>query len=447
MVNGCTSTKVDANWLIPTAAFFLHFTSLGMQYSIGLYFLPIQHEFNANRATTAWMGSLCVGLMLGFGFFGGFLMDMYDPRVLLVLASLTLSLGLLLGSYSTTLPVLFFCIALSGAACSIHIQAAGTIQPWFDKKKGLATGIAMAGSGLGNFVFALGIGAFLAAPSTIGNWREALRWESFFLLVFSIPASVLLKKRNVVSVVAPPPPPSTATAPATPSTTPSTTPVTSLILERRMLALLISKAIGAFGYGIPFVHLVPLMSDKGRSEPNQALALGIIGLASLVGRVVLGAVGDRMGHTRLFQIGMFQLAIAMFVLPHCESMVSFCLIAIHYGFWAGGFVSLPPSIISIWFSDYPTKVGRLVGINFCADTVGAIAGPVIVGAMYDVFGNYIVSFSIQAGLLVVATACSCYMPTADKRPKEVVLHVPDVHVDVEAASEYVPCPTVSDLIL
>ena len=190
MPSCCTTNEIDRNWLVPVAAFFIHFVSLGMQYSLGLYFLPVSIEFNSNRGTTAWMGSLAMGLMLSCAFPAGYLMDVYDTRVLLALASGLLALGLLLASVAQSLPLFFLSIAASGLACAIHIQAASTIQGWFDEKKGLATGVAMAGSGFGNFIFALAIGTYLAAEGTSTHaWREALRWEAMVVVLFSLPAS------------------------------------------------------------------------------------------------------------------------------------------------------------------------------------------------------------------------------------------------------------------
>ena len=98
---GASTSEVDKNWTIPIAAFFLHFSSLGMQYSIGLYFLPLIHEFNSDRATISLMGSLCLAAMFSLvGIASGYCMDRFDSRVLLLLASMLLSLGLLCGSYA-----------------------------------------------------------------------------------------------------------------------------------------------------------------------------------------------------------------------------------------------------------------------------------------------------------------------------------------------------------
>ena len=86
--------------MIPTAASFLHFCALGVQYSFGLYFLPIAREFGLNRGTTAWTSSLLTGLMLAAGLSTGVLFDRFDSRVLLSVGSVLLSAGLVGASLS-----------------------------------------------------------------------------------------------------------------------------------------------------------------------------------------------------------------------------------------------------------------------------------------------------------------------------------------------------------
>ena len=83
------------------------------------------------------MGSICMASMLSLGIASGALMDRYDPRILLSIATTFLSLGLLLGSFANSLPMLFLCIGIAGSSCSVHIQAISILQAWFDKKKGL----------------------------------------------------------------------------------------------------------------------------------------------------------------------------------------------------------------------------------------------------------------------------------------------------------------------
>jgi predicted MFS family arabinose efflux permease len=340
-------------------------------------------------------------------------MDRFDSRVLLLLASMLLSLGLLCGSYAESLPVLFFCIAVSGASTSMHIQAISTLQPWFSEKKGIATGIAMAGSGLGNTVFAMALGFYFANPSN--SWRNALRWEALFCLLFAAPASLLLKKRKHTNK---------AHQGTTGAMTKPTVSLWTLMSDRRMLSIFMAKFTAAFAYGVPFVHLIPLMNDKGLSEIFQAAALALIGVASLSGRIILGAAGDRVGHVRLFQFGFTQLALALFLFPHCRGPVAFCFVAFYYGFFAGGYPSLPPTIISIWFANQPGKIGRLVGLNFFADTVGAVSGPVIVGFLYDnsTTGNYVGGYTFAGCVMVLATMFAFTMPRAT---------VPDITVDIQ----------------
>merc|ERR1711871_960940 len=104
-----------------------------------------------------------------------------------------LCIALLAASFVNSLAGLFGCLALAGAATSVHVHAASKIQQWFAARRGLATGVSMAGSGCGNFVYALALGAFLGGSSNTSLWREALRWEALLTACLAFPASLLLR--------------------------------------------------------------------------------------------------------------------------------------------------------------------------------------------------------------------------------------------------------------
>lgn len=406
----CTGNEMDNNWMIPTAASFLHFCALGVQYSFGLYFLPIAREFGSNRGTTAWTSSLLTGLMLAAGLSTGVLFDRFDSRVLLSVGSVLLSAGLVGASLSESFSGLCVCVCISGIGCSFHIQAVSVVQCWFDRRRGLATGISMAGSGLGNFLYALCLGAFLESypADTAGSWRVALRWEALFTLALALPASILLKKRE-------------STARESGARTPaggSSSVFKRLIITRRFLTLCCVKFFGSFAYTAPFVHLVPLANDRGLGKNSQAWALSLVGIASLLGRIVSGYLGDRCGHHRMLTISLVQLSACLFLFPHCTSNSEFYFYVVWFGFNGGAFPSLPPSIIGSYFRQYPNVIGKMVGLNFLADTCGAIFGPPIVGAMFDASGSYISGFSFMGGMFALAMIGSCLLPDTDVRAVE-----------------------------
>ena len=108
------------------------------------------------------------------------------------------------------------------------------------------------------------------------------------------------------------------------------------------------------------------------------------------GRLVLGHLADKCGRLRMFRISLFMLAATLVVWPHASSLASLIAVAICYGFFAGGYPSLPPTIIADHFDAPHTQHARfqLIGLSFSVETVGSLVGPSIAGFLFDEFGNY-----------------------------------------------------------
>ena len=140
-----------------------------------------------------------MGFMLIFAATSGRLMDTFDSRIVFLVGSLVVVTCLIGVSLAKSVWLVYVLFAMCGIGFSATaIQAASIIQFWFSRKRGLATGIAMAGSGLGNAAFAFTIEAMLQHfRHTGGSWRQAIFCEALGGLVLLLPASLLMKPRDV----------------------------------------------------------------------------------------------------------------------------------------------------------------------------------------------------------------------------------------------------------
>jgi len=60
-----------------------------------------------------------------------------------------------------------------------------------------------------------------------------------------------------------------------------------------------------------------------------------------------------------------------------------------FGFFAGAFPSLPPTVVSSYYSvTSKDSMFRLVGMLFLVETIGALFGPIICGLLYEIRGDY-----------------------------------------------------------
>ena len=143
-------------WVVVGSSFSFHFACLGVLYAQGVFTLPMAASFGTGRGEVAWAGSLVGSSMVFCATFTAGLLDRWGVRPTFAFGSVAVSIALALLSLSRTLIAAL--AASSAVGCSLafcSVNAIGIVQPWFTARRGLATGIAMAGSGLGNFAFAL----------------------------------------------------------------------------------------------------------------------------------------------------------------------------------------------------------------------------------------------------------------------------------------------------
>ena len=281
-------------------SFFTHFFTFGAIYSSGLYVLPIAATFDVGRGTAGACVSLWMGVMLAFSFQAGRLLDRHHPRSIFVAGGLCSAAGLFALSRTLTLWQAIVASAFSGACMSLCGPcSASVIQPWFNANRGAATGLAMMGTGAGHLTFTLVLEHLILR---IG-WRSALGLEAAALATGVLGASLLFRKplpgevrsshenTSEAQVQAPTLSQDAAEAarpvdfgeihrqlhdgtgteahgkPSNGSVVPpQTVELLTLMRTRAMLGICSFKFCAAFGYGVPFVHIVPMARDIGLSK-------------------------------------------------------------------------------------------------------------------------------------------------------------------------------------
>lgn len=91
----------------------------------------------------------------------GYLFDVFIRRnksikIIFAVGGCICGAGLICGSIGRALGGVIFAAFVTGVGLGLCGTAASScVQPWFDKRRGVATGLAMSGSGVGNFVYAV----------------------------------------------------------------------------------------------------------------------------------------------------------------------------------------------------------------------------------------------------------------------------------------------------
>lgn len=154
---------------------------------------------------------------------------------------------------------------------------------------------------------------------------------------------------------------------------------------------------------IIMVHLKTHITDVGIPAMAAATILGVVGGASVLGRIAVGGVSDRIGRRQGYSICFLLMAIMMLWLLKAREPWRLFVFSAIFGFGYGGCVPLPAAIIGDWFRT--ESHGRILGVLSLAGTIGEI-GPIVAGYIYDVTGSYDLSFIIGATALFIAMGLS-----------------------------------------
>jgi OFA family oxalate/formate antiporter-like MFS transporter len=146
-------------------------------------------------------------------------------------------------------------------------------------------------------------------------------------------------------------------------------------------------------------HIVPHVTDMGISATEAAVMLSIMGGARAVGMVLLGILADRAGRKMVAVISTLFQAGAMLWLVWANELWMFYLFAVVYGLGNGGLFSGVTSLLGNTFG--LGRIGTILGLMEIGWGMGAAAGPVIGGLIFDTTASYTLAFLLGAGAMVI----------------------------------------------
>lgn len=355
------------------------FTVFGVGYSFGAFFESITTEFDVGSGATAVVFGITISLSFVLGPITGGLADRIGPRPVVLFAAFSLAAGLLLTTVVPNIWLAYICYGLGvgvAIACG-YVPLVAVVGGWFDRYRSFALGASVAGIGLGTLV-----GSPLAAALI-----DASGWRTAFVLFAVGGASVLVLVALVVE-------PGPASEPA-----PKRRPLRELLKLTEFRVLYLSTMSVSFGLFVPFVFITPYAEDEGHSSFSAALLVGLIGGASIVGRLALSGLANRVGAGRLFRSMFLTMALSQGLwLFAADSYVLLVIFALVFGTGYGGFIALSPAVAANSFG--LKGLGGVLGAWYTAAAFGSLLGPPFAGILIDNAGYRVaISFTAAAATL------------------------------------------------
>jgi OFA family oxalate/formate antiporter-like MFS transporter len=381
MTNNSMPSRVFYGWFVVAAAFAVTFVGFGSAYTFSAFVIPLQNEFSASRGSVSLVFSLAGFLYFGLGVLSGPLADRWGSRTLAVAGMILVGLGLALAGMARTLTEVYIAYGLGvglGVGLS-YVPVLSTIQRWFVRRRGFASGVAVSGIGVGTLVMP----PFSALLIESIGWRDAYLVLGGLAAVVGAGMALLIVNNPRDRGAAPDGDPVQVGARDEPR---KGFAVATAVKSPRFIGLYAACLLCSFGVFVPFAHLAPYAMDLGIAPAQAVYLLAVIGLGSTAGRFLLGGFADRYGRRFSLLIMFVGMALAMLIWLIAAEFWSLVIFALVYGIFYGGWVAVLPALVMDYFGE--AKVGSLIGILYTSVAFGTLIGPSLAGYAFDLTQSY-----------------------------------------------------------
>ncbi|GFO32962.1 monocarboxylate transporter 12 [Plakobranchus ocellatus] len=159
-------------WVVVGASMLGNFIVDGIGYGFGVFLMPLVKAFNAPKSQVSLVGSLLPGTYLFAGAVVSAMTNKFGCRPVVIAGTLVSTMAFILASQSTTITMLILTYGVMGGfgLGMMYLPCIVIVGYYFERRRGLANGLAVSGSGMGTFAFSP-LAEYLLSEY---NWQGAL---------------------------------------------------------------------------------------------------------------------------------------------------------------------------------------------------------------------------------------------------------------------------------
>lgn len=358
-------------------------------------------------------------LLDALGPFTGAICDYFGHRTTTLIGASVMTLSLVLAAFSTQVWQLYLTQGLLyGAGTSMTYFASMTLpSQWFTINRGLVTGIAISGGGIGG----LWISPVVSNLLNIKGFKFTMLAIAMTHLVLLIPAGLLYRERR-----------ETGREKAqriqrfgccegeyVEAESKRGFVDFSILKNLRFCLLVVSCAFVISGYFSPFffitckivslifrmfvaaselcmkelttlIFTIPIAYaiQHGVEHSMAALMVGLMNGSAAIGRIAMGFILDRIGSINALCISTSATTLTLFFLwMFANTTTAMIVFSIAYGFCGGAHVSSAISASSA-IAGGLDRLGSVTGIMYAVMTIGSTVGSPVSGAILDTVGHH-----------------------------------------------------------
>jgi len=363
----------------------------GIWYAYSVILVALLREFGWTRSTVAGAFSLFAVVHGGCNPLLGMLCDRVAPALVVAVGSVALAGALWACSFIAAPWQLYVCFggltALGVASCG-WAPAVVQVQRHFQHRLGFALGIVSSGVGVGMLI----VVPLCQALIDGWGWRAAFRVLAVLVLAVILPAALYLLRHAPVHRR-----PRDSERAAAAAATPRTVTLAEAARSLPFWLMVAAFFFGSFCSQTLQVHQVAFLVDHGIAALTAASVVGVVGVASIVGKTGGGWLSDRVERELVYVAGIAVLVASVLVLEvvgrHTSVAGAYAYAAL-LGLGYSATAALTPAMLSDRFSG--RHFGAILGIGLLGSAAGSAAGPWFGGFLFDHTGSYALAFGVAA---------------------------------------------------
>ena len=365
----------------------------------------LRQELKLKDAITLWSTAV-------FAFIAGIIIDRVGVRSLMVSGMFLLSATFYFYAKSDSLADMYIIHIFQGIVLSVSGMVINVvlISKWFNDNRGLAIGVLLAGTSVGNGIFPQ-INTYLLTISD-GDWRQVMMWLALIPLAYTPILFALIKEK--------PEDVETKEDNEAKNDFKASSIEGGFTLQQTLMSsnfwFLSVMAFCTFYSILAMIGHVFLMLDgEGYSPQISATGVSIIFIGGFIGKVISGKLAEMIGRKIVLVGGVAMMLAGSLLIVSSIFYKNPLLIWIGltlYGTGWGGLYTLIQLLVADLFG--LIAIGKIMGVINIIDTIGGGLGPIITAIIYDSTQSYLLPFLVISALLVIALISSSMLKIDDE---------------------------------
>ncbi|MEY2195613.1 OFA family MFS transporter [Neobacillus sp. BF23-41] len=377
-------SSTDRRWLIVLGTIIVQM-GLGTIYTWSLFNQPLVELFHWKLNSVAITFSITSFALAFSTLFAGKLQDKWGLRRVIGCAGLVLGAGLILSSQVSSLWMLYILVGVVVGAAdgTAYITSLSNLIKWFPERKGLISGISVGAYGTGSLLFKFINGSLI---QSVGVSQAFFYW-GVIVLILVVGGSFLVREAKM------------SHEPQTVGGSIQKDYTVKEMLKTKQAYLLFFIFFTACMSGLFLIGIVKDIGVRlvGLDIEAASNAVALVAIFNTSGRIILGALSDKVGRLRVVSGTLLVTAAAVSVLSFVQlnyALFFICVAGIAFCF--GGNITIFPAIVADFFG--LKNQSKNYGIIYQGFGIGAISGSFIATAL----GGFIPTFKLIAVLSIVS---------------------------------------------